>query len=56
MYWETNMELVKYGFSLYDLKNVPIDEYHYYVKLFNKKQAERQQAANAGNGVIHEDL
>lgn len=52
-YYETNLALVKYGFTLESLKNIPIHEYHAYVRLYNKeveKKNEEARKASNSNG------
>jgi hypothetical protein len=47
-YYETNAALVKDGFDLESLKNMPIHEYHAYVRIHNAEvERKNNEAANA---------
>lgn len=52
MFWHNNYELLKRGFDLEALKNIPIHEYYGYVDELNKeieaKRNQQQADQNAG--------
>lgn len=56
MFYKTNMALIKHGFSLEELKNMPIHEYYAYVKLYNEEQKERQRKQNQSGNQMSQDL